>query len=168
MKICSECKENKSLSDFSKDNKRKSGLRANCKSCANLNNKKWYSKNAEQQKIKCNENGKEYYKANTKKCLISARVIKLKKYWPNSTKEQAKQNYDNLLIQQNYKCKICKKTETAIDHRYGTLKSLSVDHCHKTGKVRGLLCTKCNYILGLLGDDINLANNCINYLNNLQ
>jgi DNA-directed RNA polymerase subunit M/transcription elongation factor TFIIS len=43
-------------------------------------------------------------------------------------------------------------------------KKLAVDHCHNTGKIRGLLCVKCNKVLGLMKDNINLFNNAINYL----
>ena len=41
---------------------------------------------------------------------------------------------------------------------------LVVDHCHKNGQVRGLLCHNCNRALGLLGDDIGSIKNCIEYL----
>ena len=40
---------------------------------------------------------------------------------------------------QNYSCKICKKINIL-----GDKKGLQVDHCHKTGKIRGLLCPSCN------------------------
>ena len=43
-------------------------------------------------------------------------------------------------------------------------KSLCVDHCHKTGKVRGLLCTKCNSAIGKLGDDPLMLQRAIDYL----
>mgnify|MGYP003979568017 CR=1 FL=1 len=42
---------------------------------------------------------------------------------------------------------------------------LAVDHNHKTGKVRGLLCSLCNMAIGTLNDDTNLLNNAIQYLN---
>ena len=43
-------------------------------------------------------------------------------------------------------------------------KRLHVDHCHKTSKVRGLLCASCNMAIGLLKDDVNRLQAAINYL----
>jgi hypothetical protein len=54
-------------------------------------------------------------------------------------------DYDNLLKKQNGVCAICGKFEIAA----GTF-NLHVDHCHDTGKVRGLLCGKCNAGIALL------------------
>jgi hypothetical protein len=59
-------------------------------------------------------------------------------------------------------CAICKEPEKVIYK--GTLRSLSVDHCHQTGKVRGLLCTKCNRGLGLLQDSLDLLKKSVAYL----
>jgi len=63
-------------------------------------------------------------------------------------------------------CAICHKAETS---RFkGTLKDLAVDHCHATGKVRGLLCSKCNTMLGLSGDSISTLESAITYLKKHQ
>jgi len=39
-----------------------------------------------------------------------------------------------------------------------------VDHCHVTGKYRGLLCNRCNTSLGFVNDDIELLENMVKYL----
>jgi hypothetical protein len=41
---------------------------------------------------------------------------------------------------------------------------LAVDHCHTTGKIRGLLCSKCNPALGAFNDNIEILNSAIKYL----
>jgi len=62
--------------------------------------------------------------------------------------------YYELLEKQNYVCKICKKPETQIKKKVNKVKMLSVDHCHVTGKIRGLLCHQCNVGLGAFKDSI--------------
>jgi hypothetical protein len=55
-------------------------------------------------------------------------------------------------------CEICNQTAPA--H-----KRHAIDHCHTTGKIRGLLCDNCNKALGLFQDSPTLLNNAIQYLN---
>lgn len=52
-----------------------------------------------------------------------------------------------MLEAQNHRCAICGGERTGPGTR------LHIDHCHKTGKVRGLLCSKCNTVIGLAGED---------------
>ena len=59
-------------------------------------------------------------------------------------------------------CHICWMPERA--KRSGRAKDLAVDHCHGTGLVRGLLCTRCNLALGLLDDDTDTLYRAIEYL----
>jgi hypothetical protein len=66
----------------------------------------------------------------------------------------SQQNYDLMFAAQEGKCAICKR---------GT-RRLGVDHCHKTGKVRGLLCVACNNALGLLQESEELLQVSIQYL----
>jgi hypothetical protein len=54
------------------------------------------------------------------------------------------EDYNTLFIKQEGKCAICKK------HQINFSRRLAVDHCHKTSRVRGLLCPKCNWRVGFL------------------
>lgn len=58
------------------------------------------------------------------------------------------EQYENMFKEQNGKCAICEEEETSFCGRSGSRKTLCVDHCHQTGKVRGLLCIRCNTALG--------------------
>ena len=64
--------------------------------------------------------------------------------------------------QQGDLCAICRKAETAQVN--GVRQDLSIDHDHKTGAVRGLLCRRCNRGLGALGDNIDGLKRALAYL----
>lgn len=67
--------------------------------------------------------------------------------------------YNEMLKSQNYKCAIC-----GID-RNNYKREFSIDHCHNTGKIRGLLCTNCNTGIGMFKDNITTLHSAIKYLN---
>ena len=69
------------------------------------------------------------------------------------------EDYDTLLSTQKYRCAGC-----ATNHADNTHERLFIDHCHTTGKVRGLLCHGCNIALGSIKDSIETLNNLIAYL----
>jgi hypothetical protein len=69
------------------------------------------------------------------------------------------EKWNEMFLQQNGCCKICNRHQTEFKNK------LSVDHCHKTGKVRGLLCNDCNRGLGSFKDNTELIKIAINYLN---
>lgn len=70
--------------------------------------------------------------------------------------------YARMAAQQDFRCAICRNPETRV--RGGNLLRLAVDHCHRTGTVRGLLCNNCNRGLGLLKDNIALLMRAVAYL----
>jgi len=72
------------------------------------------------------------------------------------------EKYEEMVEQQNNLCAICKKKESRTVN--GQSVRLTIDHCHKTGKVRGLLCGKCNKALGLLSEDCLVALEAASYL----
>jgi hypothetical protein len=71
--------------------------------------------------------------------------------------DMTKKDYENMLVIQNNVCAICGKPNKQ-------KRRLCVDHDHKTGKVRGLLCVDCNVCLGNANDDIEILKNMIDYL----
>jgi hypothetical protein len=73
------------------------------------------------------------------------------------------EDYYNMLANQDNKCALCGSEE--VNNSRITSGKLFIDHCHDTGKVRGLLCSKCNHAIGLLNDDIDLLRKAITYLN---
>ena len=64
--------------------------------------------------------------------------------------------YNFLLEKQRGLCSICFKKELG--------KKLAVDHCHKSKKIRGLLCQNCNIGIGVFKDDTLLLRSAIEYL----
>jgi len=72
------------------------------------------------------------------------------------------EGYSDLFKSQNGTCAICKQPETAT--RLGKVKALAVDHCHRSGVVRGLLCADCNTGIGKLKENKNILLSAIQYL----
>jgi len=74
--------------------------------------------------------------------------------------------YQDMLKEQDGKCAICKNPQefNNVNNKSGKVSPLSVDHCHKTGTVRGLLCDPCNRALGALRDDPKIAENAAIYI----
>lgn len=66
------------------------------------------------------------------------------------------EQYDDIASRQRGLCEICGRPETATAVAKHGIANLSIDHDHRTGKVRGLLCRKCNTALGFLEEDADL------------
>lgn len=99
------------------------------------------------------EKGKEQQKRARAKYNTRRRDIVLQKTYGISLND-----YNNLYISQKECCAICEKHQTTFS------KNLFVDHCHSTGKVRGLLCHKCNSGLGQFEDNKAYLEKAILYL----
>lgn len=78
---------------------------------------------------------------------------KIRNYKLNYKYKISESQYKSILKLQNGVCAVCKLPET--EKRRRVLKNLCVDHDHLTGKIRGLLCQKCNRILGYFEKLIN-------------
>lgn len=72
-----------------------------------------------------------------------------------------KEQFEEMLKQQNNCCATCGIKDTDTKSGY-----LVIDHCHTTGKVRGLLCNPCNTAIGLLKENKQTIGNLVRYLFN--
>ena len=150
MKKCNRCGLLKEVCKFSKKSSSKDGLNHCCKECDTLRNKEWRTNNLEKHR----EKNKKWKKNNPQKSVYSRDKML------RNTYGLTEQDYDKQLKLQNGCCAICGK------HHTKEKKYLAVDHCHTTGKVRGLLCWRCNVSIGKFEDNVVILQSAINYLNN--
>lgn len=66
--------------------------------------------------------------------------------------------WETMREKENYRCMICSISEDELGRK------LDVDHCHKSGKVRGLLCNQCNTMLGHAKDNLSILEAAVKYL----
>lgn len=118
-------------------------------------NREWKANDYKERKYIYSERCKKFYKNNPDK-YKNQRLVKLY----GITLIQ----YKEMLLKQNNLCYICKKPETAFHKNSDRIKDLCVDHCHKTGKVRSLLCTRCNCLIGYSEESIDKLQEAIKYL----
>lgn len=145
-----------------------------------LNTARWRAKNPEKAREKNRQNANRYRLENPE--LHALRVYQwrkanpdkakaIRKRWLERNKEFNKivqkksqlkylygltiEQYEEMCKLQNYECSICNKKV-----------KLVVDHCHETGNMRGLLCTKCNKALGGFEDHIGYLMAAIDYIRN--
>jgi hypothetical protein len=73
-------------------------------------------------------------------------------------------DYKRMLADQNGVCAICGEPETRMNNKGTGIRNLCVDHDHRTGEVRGLLCMTCNLFIGAIGERAQIARNVAKYL----
>ena len=118
----------------------------------------------------------DYYKATRghhgkcKKCYIA---LQQQKYDPVKNRENhlkrhyglTLDDYDLMLVEQNGVCKLCGTSDPGGRQTgRGKVDVFFVDHCHASGKVRGLLCNTCNKAIGQVGENISFFEKAILYL----
>lgn len=165
-KKCWDCKQEKDLLLFHKSKDRADGVSSRCKVCANAYKKVHAKINSA--KLACYK--KEWNSKNKKK--ICGYSDKWRDRNPEKVKAQDRAHhlrteygltvemYNKMSSDQNGECSVCGKVPMG---KRG-YKVLHVDHCHSSGKVRGLLCGKCNTALGSLQEDENIIKNLLNYV----
>lgn len=152
LKVCSSCHQEKSLECFAKRSKSNDGRRGTCKECVHNRYIRWKENNPEKVREKWRKASLSYYSKNASQRNLKQRIGRV---------GIAEEEYWKLYSNQDGKCKICNTLEN--DSPKGRL---HIDHCHTTGKVRGLLCSRCNTAIGLLFEDPCILENAKQYLVN--
>lgn len=153
-RTCSKCGEEKPLSAFARQRR---GWRGDCKACRRAYTAAWSSENPE----RVRQASSAWRKANPDK------IAAMNERGRGAQREKRKHrtvakygitlnDYQQLLAEQGGGCAICGESEEG--------KALAVDHCHKSGCIRGLLCQNCNNGLGRFGDDPNLLDRAAAYV----
>ena len=161
VKACKKCGLPKPLEEFHRAEGTKDGHRSECKSCHTHARKNRYAKDPageirrvqewrEANPVRYAATQRAYKDANKDRLRKQHRDRHLKKSYGIVSEE-----FDLLVLAQLNLCAIC--------FRYFG-KRLHVDHDHRTGRIRGLLCGKCNKAIGLLDDQPQLAQAAANYL----
>jgi len=133
-KRCADCKRLKSADDFHVNRAMPDGRHYYCKECQKGRNEKWRQANPEKARAAVRK---------------SYRKHRVRQVYGISAEE-----YEAMLEKQEGKCPICRKA----------LKRPSIDHCHRTGKVRGVLCRHCNSSLSVFENDPEAVARLVTYL----
>lgn len=141
-KRCNACNGLHSFQSFSKDVSKKDGRSIYCNFCRRRKLKEYRKSRPEKQK--------EY---------------KRKHYNPEQSRDYSlryrygmtSEGFESMFDSQGRKCALCRSDKT-------DSKNFVVDHCHETGRIRGILCSSCNRALGIFKDSVVMLKKAIEYL----
>ena len=143
MKSCRACKKGEPEVEFNKSSR--DGSQSLCKGCQSNYSKGWQKQNRDKNIGYC----QRYYRENKHKW----RERDYKRKYGMTIQE-----VEALVASQNGRCPIC-------DIPFKSQKLMSLDHDHKTGQLRQVLCSKCNTALGLLNEDVAIFHRAVEYIN---
>ncbi len=152
---CTGCNTTKLINEFVKDKYDKTGYTYRCKACRRKQCYAWAKANPDKVKaanLKNREKRKKFYDS-------EAGRRSSQRSWLKVTYGLSIEDYDLMVLNQDSKCAVCGSADSK-----DRWKRLAVDHCHSTGKIRDLLCYKCNAGLGLFNDNKEILLKAINYL----
>ena len=171
-KVCTKCGQTLPATTefFYKNAGGKFGLTPRCKPCVNKDNAEVAAKtDPEHKRILANARAKRYYENNLEKARESSRNSAAKARNDPTKREKiyarkraggaglTPEKIETIKQAQNNKCAIC-----------GDENPTDLDHCHKTGKIRWLLCKHCNRGLGAFRDNPNFLRKAANMLDAIE
>lgn len=145
LKECSVCHANKPVEDFPIHKKSTGARRTRCNACQNAYWRSWRAANAEKHRASV----KRWRENNAE----SRRAEGRRRFYGLTPEDTA-----SMLAAQDAACAICRS------EIHDGPDGFCVDHNHVTGEVRGLLCRKCNVLLGMASDDPSVLAAAIQYL----
>jgi len=155
-KTCTKCAVEKPLDGFGKDKSTYDGVHQQCLECRRAARCQWRETHPDENR----EQFRSWSKANYAQHLARNRSwqqdnrSKMRASMLRSRYNVTMSDYETMFTSQNGKCKIC-----------GKVARLVVDHKHDgEGRVRGLLCQRCNTGIGLLLDDPAILRSAIAYV----
>ena len=153
MKLCTRCKRRKPLTTFSKCTKAKDGRFGHCKVCAS----KYHREYAAAHKDQIAAKHRVYRQTHKDKVRTQACGYRLKRRYGITLVE-----FNAMRQKQRDRCALCKKPMEF----GGGMRMLRavVDHCHRTGRVRGLIHARCNTLLARAEDSVVRLRQAIKYL----
>lgn len=134
-KICTKCKIEQEENQFPLHARYRGGRTTWCRQCLRERTIQWYINNPEKRRASESRRNKRNPKVRQNSKFKQRYGISL-------------ENFNEISTKQNDRCLICDKHKS--DNKLG---KLFVDHCHKSGKVRGLICDNCNRGLGHFKDN---------------
>lgn len=144
---CQSCKQNLPAVCYYPSQIARQENQRRCKECMKKATKDWYQRNKDNPLRKSiNERRKAEVRENLRKHKYGITPVE----------------FQSLLESQNNVCAICGNPESKTIRGYKC--ELSVDHCHNSQKVRGLLCASCNVGIGFFQDNLDLLEKAIAYL----
>jgi hypothetical protein len=138
MKVCKTCKVDKPLAEFHKDRGTPDGHKYECAVCCGIRVRRWRQEHAEHVREYGKVRMSRYYPQNRSKFIAASRASRYRIQYGITVED-----YDAMFVAQRGVCAICDQPFKG---------RLHVDHDHKTGRVRGLLCLRCNVLLAHLED----------------
>lgn len=164
LKRCTRCRVEKPLAEYNKSKNAKDGLQHRCRDCGRALCREWYSQNAET----------ERYKSRRRMRIRGPKDRERNRLWALANPEQARyhsrkkllrnkynmtiEEHDAMFAAQGFVCGACGSPDP------NSQKGWSTDHCHATGKVRGIVCHHCNIGIGHAKDSIDTIKAWIAYL----
>lgn len=149
MKRCRLCQKDLPESKFHRNGTPRkdgtSGLRTDCKNCSTEVHRRYVNENRERIRTR----RKAAYRENK----IPAINQNLKRYYGIGIED-----YNRMFAEQKGLCKICDLPQVDFSRRF------DVDHDHETGRIRGLLCVRCNRGIGLLRDNVEILKRAIKHI----